>query len=920
MNGVIFLIIAIALGMNHQKENIGKSVLCPKEQRTMTSTVTTTSLQTPPKSVEKFRSDYTPTSYKITHTILDFNLDEVNTLVDSTLTVHRDSNLPYDLILDGADLVLKTVKVNDKDITSECSVDGTTGPLTIPSTLLPFKQYEDFTLAISVRVNPRSNLQLSGLFMSGKIMLTQCEAEGFRRITYFLDRPDVMSTFRVKLTAAKDLYPGLLSNGNRIEYTSDDPKTHTATYDDPHPKPAYLFAVVAGDLAVKESTFTHPKRPNDKPVDIALYCEHSVKHKLDFAMEAVKKSMQWDEDRFGLKYDLERFSVVCVRDFNMGAMENKGLNIFVSALLVGDPGSATDADFQRILRVVGHEYFHNWTGNRVTCRDWFQLTLKEGLTVFREQEFARDMGSPAVVRIQDVKSLRELQFREDAGPLSHPIRPESYVAMDNFYTMTVYEKGAEVIRMMQTLVGREGFEKGLKLYFERHDGHAVTCDDFRAAIADANGKDLSQFERWYTHAGTPNVTVEESKYDAAKKLYTLTLSQKLPNQKIETRPLHMPIVVGLIGRVSKKEVAPSRILELIDEKQTFEFQDIQEDVVPSILRDFSAPVKLIFPQQTDEDVSFLIGFDTDPFNSWEAGQKIMMKILLARVNGTADPSMPQFYESFGNLLKKAMEDPAYTALSLAIPSPEAVVLECPKSDPQKIYDARESLKKDIRLKFESELMSLYQTVGEELRGRPYQISQRDTGLRSLRNTVLVYLTQGRTPETMKLAFAQFEGADNMTDRLTAIMILAGVKCEERTKALDMFYEMAKTDSEIMDRWFVIQALADTETVLDDIKRLKEHPEFSMTTPPRMRALCFAYVGNFVNYHRKDGKGYEFIADVVIELDKFNSQVAARGCAILTRFGQLEDERSHLMENELRRVLAAPHVSADVREIAERALK
>eukprot|EP00804_Cyclotella_cryptica_P026015 CCRYP_018176-RB/>CCRYP_018176-RB protein AED:0.06 eAED:0.06 QI:396/1/1/1/1/1/10/367/987 len=834
---------------------------------------------------EILRTSYRPLPYRVENVEMNFDIREGETIVESTLTVvggvdGGDGN--NDLLLDGESdaLTLLSISLNSKPLSSseyKLTPDG----LVIPSSLLPpIGSKQQATIVTKVKICPEENTQLSGLYKSGTMYCTQCEAMGFRRITYYPDRPDNMAVFSsVRIEASKKDYPVLLGNGNRIEDGSIGDDRHYAIWSDPYPKPSYLFCIVAGNLSSISSSYT--TKPSGRKVHLEIFSEPENVSKLQHAMDSLIKSMKWDEDTFGLEYDLEMYNIVAVNDFNMGAMENKGLNVFNTAYVLADPKSATDTDYERIESVIGHEYFHNWTGNRVTCRDWFQLTLKEGLTVYRDQEFSADMmQSASVKRIEDVSALRARQFAEDAGPMSHPIRPESYISMDNFYTATVYSKGAEVVRMYRTLLGKEGFRKGMDLYFKRHDGNAVTCDDFLAAMADANGVDLSQFSRWYSTSGTPTVTYD-SKYEGESKTFYLTFSQESNNPD----PLHIPVSVGLLDKVSGEEVSPTQVLNLKEKVQTFQFTGLDGDVVPSVLRGFSAPVKLVRSTKgsvgdasADEEKNwaFLAARDTDGFNRWEAGQKLMTSLIFQTMRQEESlRTLEYVFEAFGRTLGMDSVDYSIQAYALSLPPESTLAEELDVVDPVALHAARGNVKKTIARKFYSEIRAKYDelTVAmQSINTSDIQLDAVSIGQRRLRNVLLDYLccikdTCEEREVASKLAFSQFQAANGMTDKYSALSCLVSMDGEQdvvsrREGALQKFYDDAAGDPLVLNKWFSAQALADLPDVLDRVKTLVDHPDFTLSNPNRCRSLVSAFSMNAAHFHAQDGEGYRFLARMV----------------------------------------------------------
>lgn len=893
-----------------------------------------------PAPVEKFRKDYHPVPFAVDSVDLRFDLRdgadaaERATVVTALLQITKDAGPSGDMELDCEDIEVKSVEIDGAAVTGFTVVEDV---LRIPGSSIP--EGTSFTLQTVSAISPAANTQLSGLYKSSGMFCTQCEAEGFRRITPFFDRPDVMTTYRVYIEADKAAYPVLLSNGNKVESgpVPDDASRHFAVWEDPFRKPSYLFAVVAGDLGSVQDDFT---TASGRKVALEVFSEHANVDQLTHAMRSLKRAMTWDEERYGLEYDLDMYNIVAVNDFNMGAMENKGLNIFNTALTLAKPETATDADYERIESVIGHEYFHNWSGNRVTCRDWFQLTLKEGLTVYRDQEFSADMGSAAVCRVNDVRSLRARQFPEDGGPMAHPIRPESYIAMDNFYTSTVYEKGAEVIRMYEALVGRDGFRKGLDLYFSRHDGSAVACDDFRAAMADANGVDLTQFERWYTQAGTPRVKAQGN-YDADAGVYHLTLTQSCPTTPgQETKePFHIPVAVGLLDATTGAEVLPTVTLELTELEQTFDLSIASTDpappaaVVPSILRGFSAPVKLeLDPPLGDDQLAFLMAHDTDAFNRWEASQKLTARVVLdaaatAAATTTATGEVADFsplpsavIDAFRATLAAEGLDRSLQAYALALPSlSELADLAPPPVDPLALVAARKHVKQSIATALQAELADTYDALASS---EAYSVEGPEIGRRALRNLCLDYLSSIE-PDGNR-AFAQFTSANCMTDKLAALSCLTGKSdgagADRRAQALEEFYKDAAGDALVVNKWFSTQASADLPDALDRVRALLEHPDFTWTNPNRMRSVVSIFAGaNMAAFHAADGSGYEFVGDAVVKVDKINNQIAARLAGAFSLWRRYDPARQEMMTAQLKRIKDTPDVSKDVFEIVSRSL-
>jgi len=867
-------------------------------------------------------SDYEPPAYAVEAVDFTFDLAPERTIVSAVLQLRRAGGTPgQPLVLDGEDLELLKISVDGKEL-APAGYEVSDEALTV------FDPPEVLTLETSVAINPKANTRLEGLYVSKTMFCTQCEAEGFRRITYFPDRPDVMARYRVTLRGDKAACPVLLSNGNNISNRDLGDGRHEAVWEDPFPKPSYLFALVAGDLAMVEDRFT---TKSGREVTLRIFVEHGNQDRCDYAMDSLIRSMRWDEERFGLEYDLDIFNIVAVSDFNMGAMENKSLNVFNAKYILADAGTATDADFANIESIVAHEYFHNWTGNRVTCRDWFQLSLKEGLTVFRDQEFSSDQRSRPVKRIQDVRALRARQFPEDSGPLSHPVRPDSYIEINNFYTATVYEKGAEVIGMMQTLLGEEGFNAGLRLYFERHDGQAVTCDDFVAAMADANGRDLTHFKRWYSQSGTPEVTVS-SAYDAAERTHTLTLEQMTrptPGQT-EKLPLHIPLRIGLLGAnggdlelvSDAAALDEGGLVHLTEKRQTITFKNIPDRPVLSVNRGFGALI-ILHTDQTDDDLAFLMAHDSDPFARWEAGQqyatRLMKSAVTALAGGGAVDAAGQdaFVGAVRNILKDSSLDPAFKALAITLPTEEFVGEQLNIVHVDEIHAVRTALRQKIGADLRAELRETM--AGNEVR-EAFAPTAEQAGRRALRNAALAYLTVDHGPEAAAMAKECFDRADNMTDTIAALAILTEIEGPERDAALGAFEARWRDNEQVMDKWFALQAMACSPDTLSRVKALTKHPCFDIRNPNKVRSLVGAFaMANPVGFHAKDGAGYAFLADSVIELDSLNPQVAARMLGALGSWRRYDADRQSLMRAALERIVAVPVLSKDSYEIASKSL-
>ena len=851
-------------------------------------------------------ADYRPPAFLVDTVELHFELDPAATRVRSRMAVRRNpASAQHDapLALDGEDLALLRIALNGEELgANRYHLDD--GKLLVPD--MP----DDATLEIETRIAPKDNTELTGLYTSNGSFFTQCEAEGFRRITFFPDRPDVMARFTTTITADAAAVPVMLSNGNPGAVQDLGDGRHRVTWTDPYPKPSYLFALVAGDLvAVKDHFLTRSSRR----VELGIWVRRGDEDRCAHAMRSLKTAMKWDEDVFGLEYDLDVFNIAAVSDFNMGAMENKGLNVFNTKYVLAKPETATDIDYQSIEAVIGHEYFHNWTGNRVTCRDWFQLSLKEGLTVYRDQEFSADQGSRVVKRIGDVRGLRGGQFREDAGPLAHPVQPDHYITIDNFYTATVYNKGAEVIRMMATIIGREAFRRGMDLYFARHDNQAATIDDFAQAMQDASGVDLSRFKRWYHQAGTPEVSVSDS-YDAAARRYTLTLKQRTPPTpgQPDKQPAVIPVAMGLLDG-GGREVA-ARTLLLSDPQQDFVFDDMADRPVPSLLRGFSAPVKLSGVPL--EQLRFLAAHDTDPFVRWESGQQYATHLLLAMAGGDT-PELAGLIDALAATLRSADADPAFAAEALSLPSESFLADQMAVADVDAIHAARENARVSIGRALHDELLATYERLADS---GPYRIDGLSIGRRALRNTCLGYLAAGGNAAGIALAKAQFDAGRNMTDVLAALAVLSAIDRPERRAALDAFHARWQADDLVLDKWFAIQAMSPLPDTPDAVRALARHADFDLRNPNRVRALVASFAsGNQVRFHDPSGSGYRFLSDTIIALDPLNSNVAARLVPPLGQWRRFDAARQTLMKQELQRILDAPSLSKATFEMAARSI-
>jgi aminopeptidase N len=854
-----------------------------------------------PTHVAIRREDYRPPDWLVPEIALEFDLDPQLTKVRATLQVERNGRHDRPLRLDGDDLKLISAKVDDADV--EWKMDG-------PSLMIDIAG-DRATVETRVEISPAANTKLMGLYASGGMLCTQCEAEGFRRITFFPDRPDVLSKYHVRMEADSTRFPVLLSNGNRIANGDRAGGRHWAEWQDPFPKPCYLFALVAGELQANRDSFT---TMSGRDVELNIWVRQADLPKTSHAMDSLKLAMAWDEKVYGREYDLDQFNIVAVSDFNMGAMENKSLNVFNSAYVLADQDTATDADFDNIARVVAHEYFHNWSGNRVTCRDWFQLSLKEGFTVFRDQSFSADVGSAAVKRIEDVRVLRAAQFPEDAGPLAHPVRPDSFIEISNFYTATVYNKGAEVIRMLATVLGPDKFRAGTDLYFDRHDGEAATCDDFVKALEDASGVDLSAFKIWYSQAGTPKVHAR-LEHDAASKAATLHLEQRVdptPGQAVK-QPMPIPLKTAIIGEQSGEEICPEQLIVLDQPRDSFRFDNVVEPPLLSINRGFSAPIVLTAERPLDE-LERLAQADNDPFARYEAMQELMMRELAAGARGEAVDAEPIVRAVAATLRSNAL-DPAFKAEAILLPSETLIAERMDVVDPDAIHAAREQLRNAIGLALRDDLLAAHGLGGAS----GDDLSPRAKGIRRLRTVSLGFLAAADETKAAAIAKAQFDGADNMTDRQGALGVLVSTDAPERGQALDAFYARFRDDALVIDKWFALQAAAQRADTLDQVLKLAEHPDFSMTNPNRLRSLVGMFGGNHWAFHRADGRGYAFLADMIIAADKLNPQIAARLVPAFGRWKRFEPKRSVLMRAELERIVATPGLSKDVFEQASKSL-
>ncbi len=854
-----------------------------------------------PTHVTIRREDYRSPDWLVPEIRLEFDLDLERTRVRATLEVVRNGEHDRPLRLDGDELELISVRVDGEPADHRTE----NGELIIEIGA------DRATVETEVDIRPAANTKLAGLYASGGMLCTQCEAEGFRRITFFPDRPDVLSTYRVRMEGDAHRFPVLLSNGNRVAAGESAEGRHWAEWEDPFPKPCYLFALVAGDLKANRDGFT---TMSGRKIDLAIWVREADLSRTQHAMDSLKLAMAWDEKVYGREYDLDQFNIVAVSDFNMGAMENKSHNLFNSAYVLADQETATDADFDNIARVVAHEYFHNWSGDRVTCRDWFQLSLKEGFTVFRDQSFGADVGSPAVKRIEDVRVLRAVQFPEDQGPLAHPVRPDSYIEISNFYTATVYNKGAEVIRMFHTLLGPEKFRAGTDLYFDRNDGKAATCDDFVAALEDGSGVDLEPFKIWYSQAGTPKVRAR-LEHDPGAKTATLQLEQHVdatPGQPVK-KPMPIPLRTALIGSETGHEICAERLIVLDQPRQTVTFENVTEQPLLSINRNFSAPV-MVDADRPSAELERLAEADTDPFARYEAMQELMMRALVAGARGDEVDSGPVL-RAIGATLKSNSLDPAFKAEAILLPSESLIADRLDVVDPDAVHESRDRLRSAIGSAFHDELLAAHRSGAVS----GADLSPEAKGIRRLRTVALGLLAAAGVDEAAKLAKAQFDASDNMTDRQGALGVLVSTQAPERQAALDAFYARFHDDPLVLDKWFALQAAAQRPDTVDQVLRLAGHPDFVITNPNRLRSLAGTFGANHWAFHSADGRGYTFLADMIVAADKLNPQVAARLVPPLGRWRRFEPKRATLMREALDRIAAAPGLSKDVYEQVTKSL-
>lgn len=888
-----------------------------------------------------YLKDYLPPDFLIETTELDFDLYEDHATVVATLLFVRNELAAESggdtLTLQGHDQLLEALVLEGKSLSKqEYLLDDES--LTIPGLGTHLEEgAQSFTLQITSRIEPQNNTALEGLYKSRKMFCTQCEAEGFRRITYYLDRPDVMSKFTTTIRADANKYPVLLSNGNKIASgkVEGDDSRHWVSWEDPFKKPSYLFALVAGDLLSLDDTF---KTMSGREIKLQIFVEEKDLDKCEHAMTSLKNSMRWDEEKYGREYDLDVFMIVAVDDFNMGAMENKGLNIFNTSCVLANPHTTTDMGFQRVEAVVAHEYFHNWSGNRVTCRDWFQLSLKEGFTVFRDSEFSADMGSRTVKRVEDVNFLKTVQFAEDAGPMAHSVRPDSYMKISNFYTVTIYEKGAEVVRMISLLLGPEKFRAGTDLYFERHDGQAVTTEDFVKAMEDASGIDLGQFRLWYSQSGTP-ILWADTHYDAANKQFTLSVKQSCPDTPGQTdkKPFAIPLRLGLLRgdgseiplRLEGEEDAGGqldRVIEVTEASQQFVFTEVDEAPVPSLLRGFSAPVRLNY-DYAPEDLFFLMVHDSDGFNRWNSAQLLAMgsmaKLRADRAEGKELVLPELLSQAFASVLDSVIADPeqdkAMIAQLLSLPTESFLIEQAKVADVEAIHEVREFIANEIARIHHDKFAIIYK---ENDANWEFSVEAEAVARRSLKNLALSYLVRTQDEDWIQRCYWQFEGASNMTDQMAALRCLvnsgAPSAVDLAPKALTAFYDAWQHEALVVDQWFVVQSTCSLPGALEKVKALMDHADFEIRNPNKVRSLIGAFCGqNHINFHRSDGAGYEFLADQVLALDKLNPQIASRLLTPLTRWKKYDAKRQPLMQVQLQRIKSSGDLSKDVFEIVEK---
>ncbi|MBV1908504.1 MAG: aminopeptidase N [Kangiellaceae bacterium] len=867
----------------------------------------------------KYRKDYLPSQYVITTTRLDFELHSGYVIVHSSLSVSlnplcSETELKP-MVLNGVELELQQLTINNKELSQQDFKLE-------PEQLTIFKVSPSFTIETMVKIFPNKNTSLEGLYLSNGKFCTQCEAEGFRKITYYLDKPEVMAEFFVSIEADKKNFPSLLSNGNLIEKIDIANGRHRVKWHDPFPKPSYLFALVAGDFDCLDDQFT---TMSGKSVELKLFVDKGKLNQCQFAMESLINSMKWDEQEFGREYDLNLYMIVAVGDFNMGAMENKGLNVFNTAYVLANKQTATDSDFEGVERVIAHEYFHNWTGNRVTCRDWFQLSLKEGLTVFRDQKFSEDMQSAAVERIDQVKIIRAAQFAEDSGPMAHPIRPDSYIEMNNFYTVTVYNKGAEVIRMMHTLLGKQGFRSGMDLYFKRHDGQAVTCEDFIKAMEDANKIDWQLFRNWYRQAGTPELVVKQTVTD--KQQYILSFTQHCPNTPGQTNkePFLIPVKLGFISlegfpvefMLKGQSKRQKETLLILDKSnQTFEIEfDSSIDtsrIIPSLLRDFSAPVKLSF-NYTQQQLATLFAYDSNAFNRWDAGQSLMSNLLLSDSEQLSKEEISSISLAIEKVVSDKALDPSLKALAIQLPNLNSLIGEADTIDLDRLFTKYRQLDEHICQSLSSMWLEIYQAN--------HIVTNPTSGNRWLKNTALAYLLEANEEEYTVLALNQQKNADNMTDEVCALRAILRTNHKTRSESTELFFNKWKDEDLVMDKWFSAQVQSDDPSVISEIKHLMQHEKFSITNPNKVRSLIGAFVsGNTMQFHNATGEGYQLLADIILELNLVNPQIGARMAKQFGAWRKFDKKRQALIREHLEHILTIDNLSNDIFEVIDKSLQ
>jgi aminopeptidase N len=873
-----------------------------------------------------YLKDYQPANFLVETVNLTFDLAEDKTIVTAVIDFHKNAqnqSTERQLRLNGEKLILRTIKLNNKELpASEYSVTDKELTLLQPP--------ENFTLTLVTEIEPQNNTELTGLYKSNAMFCTQCEAQGFRRITYFLDRPDVMARYTTKIIADKTHYPILLSNGNLVDAGDLADNKHFVVWEDPFRKPSYLFALVAGDLECLTDQFI---TQSGRDVALKIYVETGNRDKAYHALYALKQAMRWDEINFGREYDLDIYMIVAASDFNMGAMENKGLNIFNTKYILADPNMATDDDYQAIIGVIGHEYFHNWTGNRVTCRDWFQLSLKEGLTIFRDHEFTGDMTSLVANRIKNVRQLRAYQFAEDAGPMAHPVQPDSYIEINNFYTTTIYEKGSEVIQMMKTLLGKEGFRLGMDLYFERHDGQAATIEDFVKAMEDANHFDLTQFRLWYKQAGTPRLHITRH-YSPANKEYTLTIKQicpQTPGQK-DKKPFHIPIAMSLVDRTTGQELTlkvkntdtkktTKQILELKETTQTFIFSDIPQEPVPILLENFSAPVHLDI-KLSEEELSILMMHANDLFSRWEAAQTFFLQIINQMIENYQHNQnfslTPKFIAALKANLTNTDLDPAFITEMITLPSERYICGMQTKIDIDAIHHSRRFILKTIAQALSGEFLQIYQNNSDHT---AYKIDQTSIKKRQLKNLCLQYLMLVEQPGYTELCLNQYQQSNNMSDRISALHGIINSPYPQKKDCLADFYLNWKHEPLVVDKWFSLQAMSNRPDAFDEVLKLTKHEAFTIKNPNRVRSLIGAFSSNnLFHFHRADGAGYEFLANYIIQLNSLNPQIASRLLEPLTNWRQFDAARQDLMKQQLKRIGAVSGISDNVYEVITKCLQ